>query len=85
MTTILRWFIFTLPVATLLSCAPYNYEAQQNKRPDMHFNGPPGMHVNGPLYSMGHDGVFRRDLRMERVRARGCVDNSTDCGRPAGW
>lgn len=77
MTTILRWLIFTLPVATLLGCAPYNYEAQQNKRPSMH--------VNGPLYSMGRDGVFRRDLRMERLRARGCVDNSTDCGRPAGW
>ncbi len=85
MTIILRWLTFTLPVATLLACAPYNYEAHQNKRPGMHVNGPP-LYFNGPpVYSMGHDGVFRRDLRMERVRARGCVDYSTDCGRPVGW
>lgn len=77
MTIILRWLVFTLPLATLLSCAPYNYEALKYRKP--------AMHAEGPLYSMGSDGSYRRDLRMERVRARGCADNSTDCGRPFGW
>lgn len=24
-------------------------------------------------------------IRQETIRVRGCVDNSTDCGRPVGW
>lgn len=28
--------------------------------------------------------IFKREKRLERVREKGCLDNSADCGHPLG-
>lgn len=73
----LRLLPSVLLSASLVSCAPYDYNAQQDKKPIMI--------GSNPIYTVDDKGNFRRGKRMENVRSRGCVDNSTDCGRPIGW
>ncbi len=73
----LRLLPSVLLSASLVSCAPYDYNAQQDKKPIMI--------GSNPIYTVDDKGNLRRDRRMENVRSRGCVDNSTDCGRPIGW
>lgn len=73
---ILQSAVLLLSVA-LTACVSPDYNVSQHKpvvRPDAR-----------PLYSVDDHGKLRRDRRMEHVRDRGCVDNSTDCGRPVGW
>lgn len=41
--------------------------------------------VSTHIYSTNNSGERYRDHRMERVRDRGCADNSSDCGRSYDW
>ncbi|WP_428943524.1 hypothetical protein ACQK5W_12385 [Pantoea sp. FN060301] len=66
-----------LLTVALTACVSTDYDARQDK--------PATQTGARPIYSVDDHGKLRRDRRMEHVRDRGCVDNSTDCGRPAGW
>ncbi|GEM_PF-3799949 len=65
-----------VPLVMLTSCASSEEKYQPAK------NGPSS---SMPIYSVDSSGNMRRDHRMEKVRDRGCVDNSTNCGTPFGW
>lgn len=69
----MRTPIFLLLLTCLISCSSYNYEQKQEKKP--------ATVDYRKIYAV--DGG--RDRRMEKVRNRGCDDNSTDCGKPIGW
>ncbi len=76
----MRHIQFLLPVlisVSFTSCAEYNYDDRQEIKSTL--TPPPS------IYSNGAKRTLVIDKRMERVRSQGCVDNSTDCGRPVGW
>ncbi len=68
--------IFILISLTLLaSCASSD---------EMYSSDKNSTRVSSPIYKVDGSGNMRRDHRMEKVRDRGCVDNSTNCGTPFG-
>lgn len=53
----------------------------------------PNQHINSPrLFNhyptekrLDKNGQLEPDRRIEKLKARGCADNSLDCGRSIGW
>jgi len=62
----------------VISCSPYQYEANSAKKPVWSENRP-------VIYVPDGKGGMKRDRRMERIQARGQQDNSTDGGWQSGW
>jgi len=73
--------IFSLAAGLLVSCAPYQPNPNSSG-PYPQQSGPVSI---APIYSVDSHGKMRRDLGREQIINRGCQDNSTDCGRGAGW
>ncbi|ACX88003.1 hypothetical protein Pecwa_2233 [Pectobacterium parmentieri WPP163] len=61
----------------LASCAQYDYDADQEKKSTTSHSR--------PQYKVNDKGNLIIDRRMEKIRNRGCEDNSVDCGRAVGW
>jgi len=76
-----KFVVFSLAAGLLASCTSYQ-PCPNPARPYPHTKGPVS---SAPIYSVDSHGKMKRDLGREQIINRGCQDNSTDCGRGAGW